>query len=145
MDADDIAQETMIKVFKKIKRFRREASLKTWIYRITINQAYKTMNAKKKSLINDTIDSAINIIDNSPSPLERIIDRGQQEMLKKAIEILPQKQKLTVLLRIEHEMPFKEIARVMKRSEGAVKANYFHGINRLKKHFERSDNHEHQV
>ncbi len=138
-DADDITQEAMIKVFRKLKRFRGDASLKTWIYRIAINQAYRTMNRKKRYIHHQEIEAAASVADESPSPMAAIIDDDNKVRLQKAMEILPEKQKLAVLLRLEHDMPFKDIALVLRRSEGAVKANYFHGINRLKEYFGRSE------
>ena len=130
-EADDLTQETFIRVYSHLKSFRHESSLKTWLGRIVSNLA---INVKKSSRI--CMDSGLDPEDlqNSVSAhgLNPLIKMERTNKLNQAIAKLPPRQKQTLLLRSFKEMSCQDVAKIMKCSEGTVKANLFNAIKNLK-------------
>ena len=136
-DVKDLAQEVFLQVFKKIKTYRAESSLATWIGRIAYNFA---LNHLKKNKIQST-ENAESIIENTfteHSPEEAIIKAEQSIFIQEQIKLLPEKYKIVITLYHSNEMSYKEIATITKTSEASVKTNLFRGRkllkNRLKGH-----------
>jgi len=69
--------------------------------------------------------------DPAPSQEDRLVEAQKREQLHQMMEILPDKQRLVLSLRVEQSLPFKEIARILGRSIGGVKANYFHAVRKI--------------
>ena len=61
-----------------------------------------------------------------------VIKKEQKEMIKRGLLSLPKKQRITLILRIFHELPYKDISKIMRCSESTAKSNFFFGIERLK-------------
>lgn len=130
-DIEDLAQEVFLQVFKKIKTFRAESSLATWIGRIAYNFA---LNHLKKSHIKTAENSEI-ILENTftdYSPEEAIIKQEQSDFIQKQISLLPNKYKIVITLYHSNEMSYQEIATITKTSEASVKTNIFRGRKLLK-------------
>ena len=130
MDADDVTQEVFIRAYQSIKSFRGESKLRTWLYRITINQALQYKKRTRKHT-GDSLRETETIPDGKADAMHTLMQENQHQILTRSIARLPEKQRLVVQLRLEHDLKFKEIAVVMKRTVGAVKANYFHAIKKL--------------
>ena len=126
-EADDLTQDTFIKVYKKLAAFKHQSSLSTWIYRIAVNTGLNHLR-KMKSRQFIGLDNVANIKD----PDNSNNSREQRVILNKAIAKLPSKQQMVVLLRSFQELPFKEIAAIMDSTENAAKVNFSHAIVRLK-------------
>ncbi|MBN1551427.1 RNA polymerase sigma factor [bacterium] len=131
MEAEDVTQEVFIKAYKSLKAFRGKSQFKTWLYRIAVNQSLKAIKKQKivKQHVIDEIEDKVN--NNAENPLDSVIQAEQKDYLNRSIKNLPPKQKAILLLRVNDEMSFKDIAAIMKRSVGAVKANYFHAIQNI--------------
>ncbi|HPQ41857.1 MAG TPA: sigma-70 family RNA polymerase sigma factor [bacterium] len=130
-DAEDVTQEVFITVFQKLDTFRGDANFSTWLYRITVNKALRHIKkrgrwspATQPELMEQTPDPA-------PSQEDRLVEAQKREQLHQMMEILPDKQRLVLSLRVEQSLPFKEIARILGRSIGGVKANYFHAVRKI--------------
>lgn len=129
-DADDITQEVFIKVYSALHEFRRESNLFTWLYRIAMNYSLnhikkvKTRNTTTLELVQNTIpDKHAN-----PDSMDKDL---YQEYIKLAIEQLPPQQKAVFNMRYFDELPYEEISKIMKRSVGGIKANYFHAVKNI--------------
>ena len=132
-DAADILQKTLVKAFTGIKGFERRSSFRTWLYQIAINLAknlYRDRSRAGRVPLDDVI------IRRDPKTLESLIKKETRDRLYKALTSLPEKQRITVMLRIQEQKTFEEIASIMKCSVGTSKANYHHGVQKLKILFE---------
>ncbi|MBN2055933.1 sigma-70 family RNA polymerase sigma factor, partial [bacterium] len=127
-DAMDLCQDVFVKVFKKLDSFKMKSSFKTWLYRIATNHAYNHLRYRK--LLRPLADFTGG--DEKPRALDELLNEEQERLLHDGVEKLPAKQKQVVILRIYEEMSFREIAEVIGRAEGTVKANYFHAIQNLR-------------
>jgi len=127
-DADDVIQNTFIKVFKNIKGFQKKSKLYTWIYRIATNEAITFLNKRKKS------KNIVQDVDTLEQKLiaDEYFDGDQAELkLIKAIELLPAKQKLVFRMRYYQEVPYKEMSEILDTSVGALKASYHHAVKKI--------------
>ncbi|MFH0991887.1 MAG: RNA polymerase sigma factor [bacterium] len=129
--ADDITQEVFVKAYESFGGFRGESSIYTWLYRITINIA---LNSIRRQKVRDffRIDELFDTEDVESDPPDWILEREEQrELITKAIATLPKQQKAVFLLRYYDELPYEEIAKILKTSVGGLKANYFHAIRKI--------------
>lgn len=130
-DASDLAQDVFVRAFKGLQRFKGDASLTTWLYRIAVNVCLNRV-AQKRPASSD-LDAAAEVDARIPDPLHELL-RGERAIaLQAAIEQLPPKQKATVLLRIYQECTHEEIAATLGSTVGAVKANFFHALGNLRR------------
>jgi RNA polymerase sigma-70 factor (ECF subfamily) len=128
-DAADILQKTFVKAFTGLSRFERRASFKTWLYQIAINLA-KNVYRDRSRVEHVALDDVV--IRREPKTLENLIASESRELLKQALTGLPEKQRLTLMLRSQENKKFEEIAGIMKCSIGTAKANYHHAVQKLK-------------
>lgn len=135
--ADDVTQEVFCKAYESLKEFRGDSSLYTWLYRITVNVA---LNAIRKQKIRDffRIDELFEAEDvDSPPPDEALERQEERALIEQAIATLPTKQKSVFLLRYYDELPYEEIAKILKTSVGGLKANYFHAVKKIQEYIQR--------
>ncbi|MDI6766506.1 MAG: RNA polymerase sigma factor [Bacteroidota bacterium] len=133
-DADDVVQDVFIKVYERLKDFRGESNLYTWLYRITINVS---INALRKKRLKDFIpyDHIMEEIFRSDSKTDALIEQQEyQTILERAINRLPTKQKVVFNMRYHDEMPYEEIAKILRKSVGGSKANYFQAVKNIVKY-----------
>ncbi len=130
-EADDLAQETFVKVYQSIAGFRQESSFRTWLLRITTNLA---LNVQKSGRVSKDSGAEVDdeICDLNPPALQGILEAERQQALQRAIAQLPPKQRQTLLLKTYRDLTCEEVATVMNCSVGTVKANIFNGLKRLK-------------
>ena len=128
-DAADILQKTLIKAFAGIGGFERRSSFKTWLYQIAINLA-KNLYRDRSRIQQVPLDDVV--IRRNPRTLESLIQQETRDRLRRAFVDLPERQRITVMLRVQEQKPFEEIARIMECSVGTAKANYHHGVQKLK-------------
>jgi RNA polymerase sigma-70 factor, ECF subfamily len=130
-DAHDIAQEVFIEVFKSIGKFRKDATLATWLYRVSVNKSLNHLRKhKNKPLpldiekINTEQTTGSNLAEpDFTQPLEREKEYIRRAMLlHQTINTLPDNQKTAFTLHKFNQMPYKEIAGVMNISLSAVEA-----------------------
>ncbi len=129
-DADEIAQEVIITIYNKISSFRYESELSTWIYRITAN---KTINYLRKENIKKFFSIENLTKKDSNDIVKNLEDKQKLEKLNKLLGELPIKQREVFLLRHFEGMNYSEIAKVTGKTEGSLKANYHHAINKILK------------
>lgn len=122
-DADDVLQNTFIKVYRNIHKFKGQSKLYSWMYRIATNEAITHLkrNAKLKSISSEELQQQT--IDNLQAD---VYFEGNEIQLKlqKAIATLPQKQQLVFNMRYFDEIKYSEMSEILDTSEGALKASY---------------------
>jgi RNA polymerase sigma-70 factor, ECF subfamily len=128
-DAMDLAQEVFIKAFEHLPTFRRESSLKTWLYRIAMNHCLN--HVKKHSYEFVEVTEFTGSV--RPSIQAHLEDEEQRAHFRKLIRNLPPKQKAIVEMRINEQLSYEEIAQMSGRSVSTIKASVFFALEKLRK------------
>ena len=111
--------------------FRGDASFRTWMMTITANEARATLRRRGR-WSEAPIDDVAPIASDDPNPAEQAVSGNESARARALLETLPEKQRLSVSLRIDDGLSFREIGEMIGSSEGAARVNYFHGIRRLR-------------
>lgn len=122
-DADDVLQNTFIKVYRSIDKFKGESQLFSWLYRIATNESITLLNKNAKRLQISNEEHQTRAINNLAADVYFEGDDIQLK-LQKAIATLPQKQQLVFNMRYFDDLKYKEMAEILDTSEGALKASY---------------------
>jgi RNA polymerase sigma-70 factor (ECF subfamily) len=131
-DADEIVQQVLIVMHKKLQKFRFQSSLSTWIYKITSTRSLNLIKKNKiKRLLPMNSEEAINKTTNADI-LNEIEEKEKIDGLYKLLEKIPVKQREVFMLRNFNELSYKEISEITGKSIGALKSNYFHALKKLK-------------
>jgi RNA polymerase sigma-70 factor, ECF subfamily len=131
-DADDALQNTFISVWKNIGNFRSESSLYTWLYTIATNEALALINKRKRNAA-VSIDDMESYFASSVEGSSWFDGDEAQLKLQNAILLLPDKQRIVFNLKYFDEMTYEEMSKVLKTSEGALKASYHHAVKKIEK------------
>jgi RNA polymerase sigma-70 factor (ECF subfamily) len=131
-DADDALQNTFINAWKNIGDFRSQSSLYTWLYAIATNEALALINRRKR---NETVplDDVRSILANSAEGYTWFDGDEAQVKLQNAILQLPEKQRIVFNLKYFDEMTYEDMSKVLKTSEGALKASFHHAVKKIEK------------
>lgn len=132
-DADDVLQNTFIKIFSNLKNFKGDSKLFSWMYRIATNEAITFMQqrAKKQGISNEEVQQkAINKLESD------VFFDGNEIQLKfqKAIAILPEKQQLVFKMRYFEELKYEEMSEILTTSVGALKASYHIAVKKIEEY-----------
>ncbi len=131
LDADEVVQEVLIVLYKKLNTFKFESSFATWLYRITMTRSLnfiKKRNLKNTFSIFELRKNKSNVSD----PMELVEGKEQFDIVEKLLAKLPPKQREIFILKNFEELKYEEISEITGKSVGTLKANYFHSINKLK-------------
>ncbi len=128
-DAEDILQETFIKVLHGLKSFEGRSSLSTWIYRIAVNEALMLIRKRKGIEVSIDVDSEDDegmtapreIVDWCCLPEEEFVSGELRDVMDKAIEKLPEKLRVVFILRDMEDLSIRDTANALQLSESAVK------------------------
>ena len=132
-DTDDVLQNTFIKIFQNLSKFKGESKLFSWVYRIATNEALTFLQQKvKKSGISnvEVQQKAINKLESD------VFFDGDEIQLKlqKAIAILPDKQQLVFKMKYFQELKYEEISEIVDTSVGALKASYHLAVKKIEEY-----------
>jgi RNA polymerase sigma-70 factor (ECF subfamily) len=130
-DASDMAQDVFVRAFKGLVKFKNEASLGTWLYRVSVNACLNRVAVRVPDT--EPVDSAPRVDARAVDPLNEVMRLETTQAVRRAIRKLPPKQRATLVLRVYQELSHEEIARVLGTSVGAAKANLFHALGNLKR------------
>jgi len=129
-DADDVLQNTFIKVFRNIEGFKGDSQLFSWMYRIATNEALTFIKQKaKKQGLTDS-DYQEQVVANLKADVYFEGDEIQLQ-LQKAIATLPEKQKLVFNMKYFQELKYEEISEILETSVGGLKASYHLAVKKL--------------
>lgn len=129
-DASDLTQNTFIKVWHNLPKFREDSQLFTWIYRIATNECLSFLKNKRKRFflpIGDVEGELSDKLAHEPSLKGDAIEMK----LQKALLLLPEKQRLVFNMRYYNEMKYEEMSEVLGTSVGALKASYHHAVQKI--------------
>lgn len=136
-DADDVLQNTFIKVYKNIHAFKGDSKLFSWMYRIATNEAITFINKKAKQLQISNEEVQQQAIENLTTDVYFEGNNIQLE-LQKAIATLPQKQQMVFNMKYFEELKFKDMADILNTSAGALKASYHIAVKKIEKYLTRN-------
>ena len=135
-DADDVLQNTFIKVFSNIQNFKGESKLYSWIYRIATNESltFIEQRARKQGISNEELQQkSINKLESDVYFEGDII----QLKLQKAIASLPEKQQLVFKMKYFEEMKYENMSEILDTSVGALKASYHHAVKKIEEYLKK--------
>jgi RNA polymerase sigma-70 factor (ECF subfamily) len=129
-DTDDVLQNTFIKVFRNIDKFKGASKLYSWMYRIATNEALSFLKAKSKKLGVSNDELQERLANNLQADVYFEGDEIQLK-LQKAIALLPEKQKLVFNMKYFEELKYKEISEILGTSEGSLKTSYHLAVKKI--------------
>src|SRR6478672_2436238 len=145
-DAADTTQEVFVKVFRGMKHFQGESSLKTWIYRIAVHEASNRRRwwfrhkAKETSIEPNLDESGLSrasmrdtLVDGGESPFDLVVHEEVRARVEEELRQVPEPYRTTVILRDLEEMSYEEIAEITDVSLGTVKARLTRGREALRR------------
>lgn len=132
-DADDVLQNTFIKVYKNIDNFKGDSKLYSWLYRIATNESITLVNKNAKRLQITSEEVQHLAINNLQADVYFEGDEIQLK-LQKAIATLPDKQQLVFNMKYFQDIKYKDMASILETSEGALKASYHIAIKKIEKY-----------
>jgi RNA polymerase sigma-70 factor (ECF subfamily) len=131
-DTDDVMQETFVKVWKNLYRFRQDSSLYTWIFRIASNEALAFLKRKKRRQA-VSIENYLEVVDPGNENSAFHDEKLNMVRFKKALADLPGKQRLVFNMKYFEGMTYEQMAEVTGNSVGALKASYHHAVKKIEK------------
>jgi RNA polymerase sigma-70 factor (ECF subfamily) len=130
--AEDVVQESFIKAYEKIHLFEGRASFKSWLFQIAANTAKNRLRGLSQDFVNvDDIHLGVD-----PGAENGMLHDDLRRVIRAEVEQLPERQRIALTLRIFEDLSFKEIAQIMECPYDTAKANYRHGLMRLKERLE---------
>ncbi len=133
--AEDIVQETFVKVFRKIHLFEGRSSFKSWLYQIALNTARNKLRSNRLDMVSmDHVQ-----LSTKATAETSLVENDIREILKSEVARLPDRQRLALELRIYEDLSFQEIAEIMECPYDTAKANYRHGILKIKSALESNE------
>jgi len=138
--AEDLAQEVFLRVYRARKQYTPSAKFTTWLFRIATNLALNSVRDTRYQKLEVPIDAPTDSEDAAPRELparemridEFMVERDRAEIIRRAINSLPEKQRAAVLLHKYEEMDYFEIAGILDCSEGALKSLLFRAYETLR-------------
>lgn len=136
-DANDTLQNTFLKAWGNLDSFRAQSSLRTWLYRIAINESLDFVR-KRRSQRRDV--SEVNLQMAERLMADEYFDGDKtQALLQEAIDTLPEVQRAVFCLKYFEEKKYSEISKILNTSEGALKASYHLAVKKITEFFHRKD------
>lgn len=132
-DAEDVSQETFIRIFRHMEDFRNESSLQTWIYRIATNECLRLLNRRKEELVSSEEVQA-DLMNKLMASEYVDYDNAMEVKFQQAILRLPEKQRLVFNLRYYDELKYEEISQITDTKVDTLKANYHFAKEKIKEY-----------
>lgn len=130
--AEDLLQETMLRVFRHIGRYREQGALRAWVFRIATNLALTELRRRRIAATEVWDDRLLELPDRDlPQPHERLEAEERARILDAGVQRLPVEQRAVFLLRAGRGMDLREIARTLNVPEGTVKSRIHHAVQKL--------------
>jgi len=130
-DATDLAQETFLRAYRALRNFKGDAQVGTWLYRIAVNLCLNKVSARTPRT--EPVDERLALPSREPDAVSRLMTEERAGLVRAAVARLPPRQRATLILRVYQDLSHQEIARALGSSVGAVKANFFHALQNLRR------------
>lgn len=137
-DADDVLQNVFIKAWSHLDDFHQESRLSTWLYRIAVNESLDFLRKQKNNTMIHTDDVESGVANMLVA--DNYFDGDETEaMLQEAISQLPDVQRTVFTLKYFEDMKYSEMSRILKTSEGSLKASYHIAVKKISEFFKHRD------
>jgi len=136
-DANDILQNTFVKVWSNLDDFQNKSKFSTWLYRIAINESLDFLRKQKTNLLQASTEDMS--VANKLEADDFFDGDRTQALLQEAIASLPDVQRTVFNLRYYDEMKYSEISKILDTSEGALKASYHLAVKKIMSFFNNHD------
>ncbi|MGE0079004.1 MAG: RNA polymerase sigma factor [Bacteroidales bacterium] len=134
-DADDVIQNTFLKVWSGLESFREDSQLFTWLYRIATNESLTFLKKKKNKFFLPLVDVEQQLSRTLES--DAYVDGDELQIkLQQAVLTLPEKQRVVFNMKYFEEMKYEDMSEVLGTSVGALKASFHHAVKKIEKFFE---------
>jgi RNA polymerase sigma-70 factor, ECF subfamily len=142
--AEDLAQEVFIRVYRAREEYVPSAKFTTWLFRIATNLALNSLRDHRYRKLEVSMDAPITtdaedgdqrsfeVADKHPTVEQELVEDARKKMIRHAIEKLPEKQRAAVLLHKYQELDYAEIAKILSCSESALKSLLFRAYETLR-------------
>jgi len=135
-EVEDVVQQSMLLAFSNLRQFRREASFRTWLSTIALNEVFRSLKRQSAAHTQPLAESlAAGLADPSTSPHVQCEQREKVERLHRALTRLPEKYRLMIQLRDLHELSIAETARSLALTRAAVRTRHHRARKLLKSSF----------
>ena len=131
-DADDVLQNTFVKVCRYLEGFNQNSKIYTWLFRIATNEAITFINNKKKKE-EESFENYEHYLSDTLESDEYFDGNNAQLILQKAILTLPEKQRIVFNMKYFDEIKYGEMSEILETSAGALKASYHHAVKKIEK------------
>ena len=131
LDADEVVQEVLLVMYKKLKDFQFKSELYTWIYRIVSTRSLNYLRKRSLRKVFSFDDPSTDLVSSNEDIAKSLEMKEKLEKINSLLQKLPLKQREVFILRHYEELSYEEISDLTGKSIGGLKANYFHGINKI--------------
>lgn len=134
-DAQDCAQEAMVRIYRAMGSFKGQSALATWIYRITMNTCLDELRrrkARKVTSLDSLVDTGWSPTDTGDTPEEHGLRVEKQNALNQAIQSLPDDMRAAIILRDVKGYSYDEIASILDANVGTIKSRISRGREKLR-------------
>jgi RNA polymerase sigma-70 factor (ECF subfamily) len=131
LDADEVTQEVLLVMYRKLYTFNFKSALYTWIYKIVTTRSLNKLRKRKFKKILFFEDAEERELSTQHDIVEDINNKQKLEKLRRILEKIPAKQRQVFILRNYDELSYEEISKITGKSIGGLKANYFHALKKV--------------
>jgi RNA polymerase sigma-70 factor (ECF subfamily) len=125
----DLTQDAFIRAWEQLSSFEGRSAFTTWLYRIAVRLGYDEIERDRRR---SSLEPAGEISDPAPGPEARVVASSEAEELRRKIHELPPLQRAVVILRAYDELPYREIAEILRTTENSARVSFHHAITRLR-------------
>lgn len=138
--AEDVTHDVFLKVYRKLGEFRGESTLRTWLFRITINHCHNVQQSWNARHLVTNADDAVweNAAARTDSPLRALETKELGERIQKTLDSLPDEYRLLILLVADEEMSYEEVAHLTEQSADAVRGKLHRARKAFAAYFEKT-------
>ena len=129
-ESEDITQEVFLKVYRNLRSFKERSQFSTWLYRIVVNTTYDFARRRRNSVNNEGILN--NIVAGSRGPGDTLLSKEKEQMVQRALENVPFKFRVALVLKDIDGLSYIEIARVLRCRLGTVESKIYRARQFLK-------------
>jgi RNA polymerase sigma-70 factor, ECF subfamily len=138
--AEDLVQETMLRVYRSIDRYQERGTFRAWVFRIATNLALTQLRRRRYAIADPLDDGTLQVPDpDAPDPLEALEARERERMMEAALATLADDHRAVILLRIRQGMGIREMARTLCVPEGTIKSRIHHAVLRMREYVNRRE------
>jgi RNA polymerase sigma-70 factor, ECF subfamily len=143
-EAEDLAQEVFLRVYRARKDYVPSAKFTTWLFRIATNLALNSVRDNRHQKMEISLDAPVtvdaedgdekvmDVAEKNPNIEQHLIEEARKKMIRHAIDKLPEKQRAAVLLHKYQELDYGDIAKILECSESALKSLLFRAYETLR-------------